>query len=211
MDTLKRNFLFLGITAALTLAPLTSASAYSPLESTLDTLGFTTGSKSLELTRASCLARELFLDKTSLYKKLTLTEIDSITSAQITLLPSEIVEGVNVNLTCQYAYFVREGKITKFFPVSSGRRGHETQPGIFKIWYQYNHWWESTLYPGAWMYRPKYFDHDRAFHGLKSDASVRPYPDSHGCLRTKKKMMDYLWGNMLKTDSVRIYGKYKWS
>lgn len=210
MAIIKKKLLFLGLTSFLILATFTPASAASSLENTLTEMGFSTGSKSSELTRASCLARELFLDKTSLYKKLSLSEIESISTVDLTILPAQTVEGINVNLTCQYSYFVRDGKIKKFFPISSGRKGHETQPGIFKIWYQYDHWWESTLYPGAWMYRPKYFDHDRAFHGLKSDASVRPYPDSHGCLRTKKKMMDYLWSNMVKSDQIRIYGKFKW-
>ena len=60
------------------------------------------------------------------------------------------------------------------------------------------------------MYRPKYFDGDSALHGLKTDAWVYPYPNSHGCLRCPKAIIDYLWKNMVKTDHVRIYGKYIW-
>lgn len=197
----------------LTLVTLTMQSpvthAAQTLETALNQRAFHSGPKSKELSRASCLARHLFLDGTSNYAKLTSDEILALQEITEPTLPDLAVEGVNVNLTCQYAYFVRAGQITKLFPISSGRPGHETKPGVFKIWYQYNHWWESTLYPGAMMYRPKYFDGDRAFHGLKSDTSVRPYPDSHGCLRTKKTMMDYLWKTMVKTDQVRVYGKYQ--
>ena len=194
----------------LPLALVSASELTSPLEVELNLKGFYPGPKSIELARASCLARELYLDGTSLYKKLTSAELATFKTTLEPKLPLSVVEGVNVNLTCQYAYFLRGGKITKFFPISSGRVGHETKPGVFKIWYQYDHWWESTLYPGAWMYRPKYFDHDSAFHGLKSDSWVYPYPNSHGCLRTKIKMMDYLWKNMRSTDRVWIYGKYLW-
>lgn len=210
MIRLKYYSIFLSLLLPLFLLPTAPAHALTQLEITLNDLGFSSGSKSIEITRASCLARELFSTGTSSYSKLTLQEINEITASPNYKLPLDAVEGVNINLTCQYAYFVRDGIIKKYFPVSTGKRGHETKPGTFKIWYQFNGWWESTLYPGAMMYRPKYFDKNRALHGLKSDASVHAYPASHGCVRTKVKMMDYLWKNLLKSDSVRVYGKYQW-
>jgi hypothetical protein len=210
MTKIRAYPILLVMLISFTLLPIQPTYASTPLEIALNDQGFSTGSKSSELTRASCLARELFLDGTSTYKKLSAQEIVELTTLVNYKLSLEAVEGINVNLTCQYAYFVRDGLIKKLFPISSGKPGHETKPGTFKIWYQFNGWWESTLYPGAMMYRPKYFDKNRALHGLKSDASVRAYPDSHGCVRTKVKMMDYLWKNMLKSDSVRIYGKYQW-
>ena len=210
MTRLRYNSIFLALLLSFLLLPIAPTHALTQLEITLNDLGFSSGSKSKEITRASCLARELFLTGTSSYNKLTLQEINEITASPNYELPPDIVEGVNINLTCQYAYFVRDGLIKKLFPISSGKPGHETKPGTFGIWYSFNGWWESTLYPGAMMYRPKYFDKNRALHGLKSDASVHAYPSSHGCVRTKVKMMDYLWKNMLKSDSVRIYGKYQW-
>ena len=201
--------LLLALTASL--CQVLPAQAIGTLETALNQKGFTPGPTGIELARASCLARELYLDGTSSYTKLSSPEILALRAATTPNIPKEAVEGVNANLTCQYAYFLRDGKVARLFPISSGRPGHETRPGIFKIWYQYNGWWDSTLYPGAMMYRPKYFDGDSALHGLKTDAWVYPYPNSHGCLRTPIATMNYLWKNMVKTDHVRIYGKYIWA
>ena len=134
-------------------------------------------------------------------------EIEKIKNLEISL-PVGSIDGVNILLNCQYGYYQKNGEILKTFIVSTGRRGLETKNGVFTVGYQYNGWWESTLYPGSWLYRPKYFYRGMALHGLKSDLGVKAYPDSHGCVRLERRYMDYLWKVMNKNTRVSFRGKY---
>lgn len=160
---------------------------------------------SSEIKNSSCIIQELFLSKEGERRYLNDEEIEI---DKVMTLPNNALEGVNINLHCQYGFMVKNGEIIKIFPVSTGRKGMETKKGVFKIYYRYNGWWESTLYPGAMMYKPQYFYKNIGIHGMKSDTSVRPYPDSHGCVRVERKIADFIWSNSRKGDTVRVYGEW---
>lgn len=156
-----------------------------------------------ELKRASCILRELFLSKEKSYKKLTQSEVEAANA--LISKKVDLNDGLYISLVCQYGYHIKGNEVRKFFRVSTGRPGMETKTGVFKVYYQYNGWWESTLYPGSMMYRPKYFYKNMGIHGLQSDSSVKPYPASHGCVRVVKSTMDYLWSNTDKSTLIKIY------
>lgn len=123
--------------------------------------------------------------------------------------------GLNVSRTCQALTWVRENPTTKaryiqaIFEVSTGMATHPTPKGLFKIYSQFNGWQESKLYPGAMMYRPKYFYHGYALHGSATDALVHTYPASHGCTRMLHRSIDQLWTNKVGIGTqVFIYGDW---
>lgn len=160
-----------------------------------------------ELARSSCAARELLLQEPASRRHLTDEEIDALEGKALTA-PLKSIEGVNVSVTCQMAYFVRMGEIVRVFPVSTGRSGHRTPAGTFKQVRSINGWHISTLYPGARMYRPMYFNGPIAFHGASSDISVHSYPASHGCVRTRHADVDWLWEHWGMGSQVRVYGSW---
>lgn len=163
--------------------------------------------KEAELKRAACILRIIALQEEGVRLYLSDAEVKALES--VTLVPpSGSIDGVNIYKKCQYGYFQMDGNIEKLFIVSTGRKGLDTKNGTFKIHYQYNGWWESTLYPGSMLYRPKYFYRGMALHGLKYDSGVHSYPASHGCVRVTKSTINYLWKAMNKETLVRISGVY---
>jgi lipoprotein-anchoring transpeptidase ErfK/SrfK len=65
------------------------------------------------------------------------------------------------------------------------------------------------LYPDAWMYRPKYFAPSIALHGSATDALVKTYPASHGCVRMLHHHVDRLWKNDIGI-GYRVIVKGEW-
>ena len=200
------------LTSFLTFSPSAFAISNDSLNESLLRVKIPSTKVTAELVRASCIARELYIDGSSNRSKLTQEEQNFLDTLDIITaevkVSSSMVEGVNANLTCQYAYYVKDSVIINIFRISSGKKGLETKTGTFKIHHQYNGWWESTLYPGSMLYRPKYFYKGMALHGLKSESGVHSYAASHGCIRIPKKASDFLWKFMDKNTLVRVYGKY---
>lgn len=108
---------------------------------------------------------------------------------------SRLVNGINIDKTCQRAYFVRHGKIVRRTRVSTGKPGYRTRSGYFRIYRRLNKWAESKIYKGAFMYRPMFFSGGQAIHGSVTDALVKPYPASHGCVRMPKADVRWLWAH----------------
>ena len=131
-------------------------------------------------------------------------------------LPSNIQEGVNLNLTCQTVTWVvrdsqtRTLKLKAVFVASSGMTGYTTPTGSFRIFSHVDAWQESTLYPGAMMYRPQYFNGGRAIHGSATDALVKTFPASHGCVRMLHSAVDAMWAGGIGIGSqVQVYGQWR--
>jgi lipoprotein-anchoring transpeptidase ErfK/SrfK len=53
-------------------------------------------------------------------------------------------------------------------------------------------WRYSTIYPEARMYKPMQFSGGQALHGSATDALVKTYPASHGCVRMLHRDIDAL-------------------
>lgn len=106
-----------------------------------------------------------------------------------------LVNGINIDKTCQRAYFVSKGKVVRKARVSTGMAGYRTRSGNFRIYRRLDRWAESKIYKGAMMYRPMFFSGGQAIHGSVTDALVKPYPASHGCVRMPHRDVDWLWRN----------------
>ena len=165
-----------------------------------------------ELARSYCSIRELLGQKPNRNKptgvELENFKIEIINFAKpIEKLPYH-GEGLNISVTCQMAYFVREGMIEKILPVSTGKSSTKSDLGKFKVFYKVKGWQESSLYPGAMMYKPIWYNGNEGVHGMESDKLVHSYPASHGCVRAKKQDMDWLVKNLQKGDNIKVYGKW---
>jgi hypothetical protein len=131
-------------------------------------------------------------------------------------LPATLQEGLNLNLTCQsMTWVVRDLqthtlKLKAVYVASSGMSGYTTPTGTFHIFSHVNAWQESTLYPGAMMYRPQYFNGGRAIHGSATDTLVKTYPASHGCVRMLHSSVDALWaGGITIGSQIQVYGQWR--
>jgi lipoprotein-anchoring transpeptidase ErfK/SrfK len=128
---------------------------------------------------------------------------------------ARLVTGLNISRTCQAATWVDVTKVNKtryiraVFIASTGMTGHETRVGLFHIYMEQDKWLESTLYPGAMMYRPKFFSGGQAVHGSATDALVLPYPASHGCVRMLHSAINQLWASGVGIGTkVLVYGNW---
>lgn len=126
-------------------------------------------------------------------------------------VPETFVVGLNISKTCQSAIWVKnEGKKDfKVMIASTGKPGFETDNGRFKVGWKVDRWYESTIYPDGWMYRPLFFNRGQAVHGSEYDAYVWWYPASHGCVRMLGTDIDALWaaGFGIKSE-VYVYGNW---
>lgn len=118
-----------------------------------------------------------------------------------------------VSLTCQTVYVTnRRGKILRILAVSTGKdRGfHATRTGFKRVYFKYNAWQHSDLFPEPdgrpGLYRPVYFDRGIAFHGVRKP--IRTKPQSHGCVRTWPEDQDWLFKKLKMRDRVFVYGNY---
>lgn len=126
-----------------------------------------------------------------------------------------MIVGLNVNRECQTITWIVRGKdgskkIRGVFAATTGGPGYSTPVGVYSIYRETNRWHESTGYPGAMMYRPKYFRGGIAFHGSATDSYVVPYPASHGCVRMLHKDIDKLWRADVSVGTrVKVYGDWQ--
>ena len=113
--------------------------------------------------------------------------------------------GINVDRRCQQVYVTRNGRLIKVWRATTGKPGYRTRAGHWRVYRRVNRWVESRLYPGAWMYRPLYFSGGQALHGSVTDALVKRYPASHGCVRIWRRNVDWLWANGYARIGTRVY------
>lgn len=100
---------------------------------------------------------------------------------------STIGEKLEVHRDTQLLLLVDDGELRWVIDVSTGKPGHRTPHGSFRITRQIDGYRHAEL---GTLYRPKYFYGGIAFHGYPS---VPPYPASHGCVRMTNAAMDWLW------------------
>lgn len=170
------------------------------------------GVASGDTARAVCVARELSGMKPSRKNPSPALRAQWMGAKPFRKAPKGMVNGVNVDVTCQAAYFVERGKVVRAVPVSTGRRGFPTDRGTYRIYRGVNGTETSLQFPDDhWnMYRSLYFNGGEALHGSWSDEYVRTYPDSHGCVRMLHRDVDWLWANGWTIGTtVRVYGSWK--
>jgi len=85
---------------------------------------------------------------------------------------------IHISLSGQTAWFWKDGKIERAFPVSTGSKKLPTPKGRFVVTDKYKEW-KSTIYPAKMPYFLRLSCKDFGMH-----AGVLPgYPASHGCIR----------------------------
>jgi lipoprotein-anchoring transpeptidase ErfK/SrfK len=105
-------------------------------------------------------------------------------------LPSSNGLKVVVSIPEQTAYVLDDGKVVARSPVSTGKRGHETPTGTFRILQKKVHH-RSTTYDNA----PMPYMQRLTWSGVALHAGALPgYPASHGCIRLPRKFAKKLYG-----------------
>lgn len=94
---------------------------------------------------------------------------------------------VEIDLTRQVLFVIRDNQVQWSIPVASGAQGTRTPTGTFTIQRKLPYWRESYL---GLLYKPAYFYGGYAIHGSHS---VPAYPASHGCVRVAVGTMDALY------------------
>ena len=85
---------------------------------------------------------------------------------------------IHISLADQTAWFWKDGKIERSFPVSTGSKKLPTPKGRFVVTDKYKDW-KSTIYPAKMPFFLRLSCKDFGMH-----AGVLPgYPASHGCIR----------------------------
>lgn len=164
--------------------------------------------------QATCVWR-LITGEVAVFGKPLKRERAAIVNTQAFAKPQMLSVGLHVNLTCQTLTWIDRAqtderrRVKAVFPVSSGLSSFPTPKGRFEIYRQFDGWWESTIYQDAWMYRPKYFAPAVALHGSATDALVKTYPASHGCVRMLHRHIDRLWKNNVGI-GYRVIVKGNW-
>ncbi|CCH75408.1 exported hypothetical protein [Nostocoides australiense Ben110] len=127
---------------------------------------------------------------------------------------------VHVQQACQTMFYVKDKKVQRVLPVSTGVRGHETPFGYYTLANTTRGWYCSTLYPESCrkqttgefayisnfgnMYNPRQVVGAIFVHG---STSVPTYPASHGCIRVTVNDSDWLYHNVDRMP-IFITGKY---
>ena len=106
---------------------------------------------------------------------------------------------VEIDLSRQVLYVVRNRAVARVLNVSTGRAGWRTPTGRYQVQRRINGWRRSPL---GLMWRPNYFYRGYAVHG---SYSVPRYPASHGCVRVTIPAMNWLWSQIGIGTPVAVY------
>ena len=115
---------------------------------------------------------------------------------------------IEVDLADDLVMFVNNGKSRRLntstgggytYTAGRGHVGGDTPDGSFPHLPAVNGLVVDSL---GQLWRPKYFDGGFAIHG---DASVPPYPVSHGCARVSNEAIDWIWANNIAPIGTTVW------
>lgn len=102
-----------------------------------------------------------------------------------------------LDLTTQQAWLMNHGVVTYGpTPVTTGRRGHETPPGVFHVTFKNAHFW-STIFKAPMPYAV-FFNGGMAFH--EGSLSV----PSHGCVHLSHDAAITFFTTLNRGDVVQV-------
>lgn len=117
--------------------------------------------------------------------------------------PKEGALEVIVSIPQQRAYVVRSGILVESAPVSTGRKGHPTPVGTFRILEKQVHH-RSNIYSNA----PMPYMQRLTTYGIALHAGPLPgYPASHGCIRLPHAFAKKLFGMTSTATRVTVTGQ----
>lgn len=133
-----------------------------------------------------------------------------VATAGLPVAAGSMVTGLNVSLTCQAVFWVGSNReYRRVMAASTGKAGYRTRLGTHRIFVTHQVWRYSTIYPEARMYKPMQFSGGQALHGSATDALVKTYPASHGCVRMLHRDIDAMQaGGVGNGTSVRVFGAW---
>ena len=113
---------------------------------------------------------------------------------------------IKINLSKQKIYAIENGDIVFSGNVSTGKEGHRTPRGTFKI-IDKEKFHISNKYPEPNGGAKMPFMHRLTNSGLAIHQGYLPgYPASHGCIRVSKSTAKKLWSWTREGIKVKIYG-----
>ena len=161
-----------------------------------------------EQLRGLCLARE-FVGLKSHRGKPQPSEMSTLFQLNLPIAaPKAAVEGLNVSITCQAAWYVQDGIVLRVMRATTGARPGWTPTGTFKVTWRAKGWTYSTIYKDARLYKIHHFKGAVGFHGVASPSWIKTKPASHGCVRLPNKDIDWLETRMPPGSLVRVYGTW---
>jgi hypothetical protein len=196
-------------------APSSGTPSSGQVESALSRLGLPTGwvnGTYDQSTRRAVCAWRVVTGRTAHRGLPTAKEARAIVAMRrLPKAPSSMVTGVNVGVTCQAAFWVSASDTyRRVMPASTGMAGYRTRVGTWRVFITHHTWRYSTIYPEARMYKPMQFSGGQAMHGSATDALVKTYPASHGCVRMLHRDIDALQAAGVGNGSlVRVFGTWK--
>ena len=183
------------------------------VERQLDKLGYPVGDIDGDITarakQALCAWRETHGLPIS-RKGLSLNDAYSVLNATSRPTPTRS-PGIYVNKTCQILYQIVGKSYKRIVWISTGGPGYETPNRTGAVWRKWAGAHESSLYEDAYMYDSLYFLKDRpgiALHGSRVNSLVKPYPDSHRCVRVVRPEIHQIFTDTPLGTKVQIYGEY---
>lgn len=120
-------------------------------------------------------------------------------------------DGIYVDKACQVLFQVVHGQFRRIVWASTGMPGLDTPNVTGAIFRKLPHAVESTLYPGAYMFWPMFFNPAHpaiALHGSITNDYVLPYPASHGCIRVWRPAIKHIYDESPIGTKVVVYGQY---
>src|SRR3954447_5726692 len=103
---------------------------------------------------------------------------------------------VEADLSLQVIALIRNGKVERIYPVSSGKPSTPTIKGHFRVYLK------SPGTNAKGMYMSSYFIRGYAIHGYPS---VPVFPASHGCLRVPMQEAVSIFNRLTRGDIVDVY------
>lgn len=194
-------------------APAAAATTAYRVEARLRDLGYAPGDVDGIITSRTRQALCAWRDTHGLpVGRYTLTSRDASSVLAATRRPyTSRSNGLYITKTCQVLYQVRSHAYRRIVRVSTGMPGYETPSGTGYVWRKWAGWHGSSIYSGAQMYDSIYFRRDRpgiAIHGSATNSLVKTYPASHGCVRTWRPQIHYIFLETPIGTKVVVYGHY---
>ena len=106
---------------------------------------------------------------------------------------------VDVDISDQLAYVVRNDKLLSVLSIASGMPGYETPKGRYAVYRKEVRSWSRPYH--IWMPWASYFNGGIALH---ENAAVYGYPASHGCVRVPPPFAEWLYGVADMGTQVRV-------
>jgi hypothetical protein len=161
-----------------------------------------------ETRQGVCAARRLLRYGTVRRSSVTNADLRALRRANALPKPRQGTRYLSVDQTCQMVYQARGGKWVRIMKASTGKAGHRTPNGTYRVQWRWPGWHSSSKYPSdrseGNMYNSLYFrSGGYAIHGSRS---VPYQPASHGCVRISVANARRIFPEVPNGTRVFVYG-----